>query len=190
MSPQAATPRVQRSSRVREGLPSPRGAAWGGHKPWAGVGPATTDNGFGLQGLVSRDGRHNGANGEDDRGSGDLSWSRGFEELSDDPATVALRERQRRNLLGTLVPSRGVPIPLVPDAEHNTARFELPEAPGGEGRRPLLVDTDHPGSADAPRLGSGRGYEVTGRSFLPSALASEDSKPDERQPARESGLAG
>ena len=61
--------------------------------------------------------KHNEANGEDNRDGNDnnLSWNCGVEGPTDDPAINALRARQKRNLLATLLLSQGVPMLLAGD---------------------------------------------------------------------------
>jgi isoamylase len=82
------------------------------HRPSAPVNLITTHDGFTLRDLVSYDGKHNEANGEDNRDGTDdnRSWNCGAEGPSTDPETVALRGRQSRALLATLLLSRGVPM--------------------------------------------------------------------------------
>ena len=65
--------------------------------------------------LVQREAQE--ANGEDNRDGSDrnLSWNCGAEGPSDDPSVNALRERQKRNLLVTLLLSIGVPMLLAGD---------------------------------------------------------------------------
>jgi isoamylase len=77
----------------------------------------TCHDGFTLHDLVSYAGKHNAANGEDNRdGSNDnLSWNCGVEGMTDDPAVLALRLRQAKNLLALLMLSRGVPMLLAGD---------------------------------------------------------------------------
>ena len=67
--------------------------------------------------LVSYDAKHNEANGEDNRDGTDdnRSWNCGVEGPTDDPQINALRARQRRNLLATLLLSEGVPLLLGGD---------------------------------------------------------------------------
>jgi isoamylase len=77
----------------------------------------TAHDGFTLADLVSFNGKHNLANGEDDR-DGDNhnnSWNHGVEGPSSDHAVIALRERQARNLLASLLLSPGVPMLLMGD---------------------------------------------------------------------------
>ena len=67
--------------------------------------------------LVSYNDKHNEANGEDNRDgeSHNRSWNCGVEGPTDDPDVLALRARQRRNLLTTLLLSQGVPMLLGGD---------------------------------------------------------------------------
>ena len=83
-----------------------------GRKPYASVNFITAHDGFTLHDLVSYNGKHNEANGEDNRDGHDhnLSWNCGAEGPSGDPAVLGLRERQKRNLLATLLLSQGVPM--------------------------------------------------------------------------------
>ncbi len=88
-----------------------------GRKPWASVNFVTAHDGFTLQDLVSYNDKHNEANGEDNRDghSDNKSWNCGVEGPSDDPAILALRERQKRNLLATLLLSQGTPMLMAGD---------------------------------------------------------------------------
>jgi glycogen operon protein len=83
-----------------------------GRTPAASVNFITCHDGFTLADLVSYNEKHNEANGEDNRdGSPDnRSWNCGVEGPTTDPAIVALRARQQRNLLVTLFLSQGVPM--------------------------------------------------------------------------------
>ncbi len=77
----------------------------------------TAHDGFTLADLVSYDGKHNLANGEDNR-DGDNhnnSWNHGVEGPCSDPDVNALRNRQIRNLLTTLLLAPGVPMLLMGD---------------------------------------------------------------------------
>jgi len=77
----------------------------------------TAHDGFSLADLVSFNGKHNLANGEDNR-DGDNhnnTWNHGVEGPSSDAAITALRERQLRNLLTSLVLAPGVPMLLMGD---------------------------------------------------------------------------
>jgi glycogen operon protein len=88
-----------------------------GRKPYASINFVTAHDGFTLADLVSYNDKHNQANGEDNRdGSNDnRSWNCGAEGPTDDPGILALRERQRRNLLATLLLSSGVPMLVAGD---------------------------------------------------------------------------
>jgi glycogen operon protein len=89
----------------------------GGRRPYASVNFVTAHDGFTLADLVSYDRKHNEANGEDNRDGTDdnSSWNCGVEGPTDDPAIVALRERQMRNFLATLFLSQGIPMLLGGD---------------------------------------------------------------------------
>ncbi len=88
-----------------------------GRKPWASVNFVTAHDGFTLHDLVSYQERHNEANGEDNRdGNQDnRSWNCGVEGPTTDENIIALRERQKRNLLATLLLSQGTPMLLAGD---------------------------------------------------------------------------
>ncbi len=88
-----------------------------GRKPHASINFITAHDGFTLQDLVSYNDKHNEANGEENRdGHNDnRSWNCGVEGPTDDPAILALRARQKRNLLATLLLSQGVPMLLAGD---------------------------------------------------------------------------
>ncbi|MBV9095528.1 MAG: glycogen debranching enzyme, partial [Streptosporangiaceae bacterium] len=77
-----------------------------------------------LQDLVSYNVKHNEANGEDNRDGTDdnRSWNCGAEGPTDDPAVLALRARQKRNFLTTLLLSQGVPMLLSGDEMGRTQR--------------------------------------------------------------------
>ena len=82
-----------------------------GRKPYASINFVTCHDGFTLQDLVSYDAKHNEANGEDNRDGADdnRSWNCGAEGPTDDPEINKLRERQKRNLMATLLFSRASP---------------------------------------------------------------------------------
>ena len=88
-----------------------------GRRPWASVNFVTAHDGFTLHDLVSYNDKHNEANGEDNRDgqSDNRSWNCGAEGETDDPDILALRERQKRNLLATLLLSQGTPMLLAGD---------------------------------------------------------------------------
>ncbi len=88
-----------------------------GRKAWASVNLITAHDGFNLNDLVSYNDKHNEANGEENRDghSNNHSWNHGVEGPTDDPEITALRERQKRNLLATLLLSQGTPMILAGD---------------------------------------------------------------------------
>jgi glycogen operon protein len=86
--------------------------AQSGRKPYASINFVTAHDGFTLADLVSYNEKHNEANLEDNRDgeNHNLSWNCGVEGPADDPAITALRARQARNFLATLLLSQGVPM--------------------------------------------------------------------------------
>jgi glycogen operon protein len=83
-----------------------------GRRPLASINFVTCHDGFTLRDLVSYNEKHNEANGEDNRDgeSFNRSWNCGAEGESDDQAVRALRGRQMRNFIATLMVSQGVPM--------------------------------------------------------------------------------
>ncbi|MCT9819160.1 glycogen debranching protein GlgX [Microbacterium sp. W1N] len=83
-----------------------------GRRPVASINFVTAHDGFTLRDLVSYNEKHNEANGEDnnDGESHNRSWNGGVEGPTDDPEVLALRARQQRNFLTTLLLSQGVPM--------------------------------------------------------------------------------
>jgi len=88
-----------------------------GRRPHASINFITAHDGFPLRDLVSYNEKHNAANGEDNRDgeSHNRSWNCGVEGPTDDPEVRALRARQQRNFLATLLLSQGVPMLLAGD---------------------------------------------------------------------------
>jgi isoamylase len=88
-----------------------------GRRPYASINFVTAHDGFTLQDVVSYNQKHNEANGEDNRDGTDnnRSWDCGVEGPTDDAAINALRVRQKRNFLATLLLSQGVPMLLAGD---------------------------------------------------------------------------
>jgi glycogen operon protein len=86
-------------------------------KPTASVNLITVHDGFTLRDLVSYNDKHNEANGESNRdGTTDnRSWNCGAEGPVSDPDILALRGRQSRAMLATLLLSFGVPMLLGGD---------------------------------------------------------------------------
>jgi isoamylase len=95
-----------------------------GRRPSASVNFITVHDGFTLTDLVSYNGKHNEANGENNRDGTDdnRSWNCGVEGPTTDPDTRALRARQKRALLLTLLLSAGVPLLLGGDELGRTQR--------------------------------------------------------------------
>lgn len=83
-----------------------------GRKPIASINFVTAHDGFTLRDLVSYNDKHNEANleGNRDGESHNRSWNCGVEGETDDPQILALRARQQRNFLVTLMLSQGVPM--------------------------------------------------------------------------------
>ena len=88
-----------------------------GRRPTASINFITAHDGFTLADLVSYDGKHNEANGEANRDGTDdnRSWNCGVEGPATDEEVLALRGRQSRALLATLLLSFGVPMILGGD---------------------------------------------------------------------------
>jgi isoamylase len=95
-----------------------------GRRPRASVNIVTVHDGFTLTDLVSYNGKHNDANLEDNRDGSDdnESWNCGAEGTTDEPDIMALRERQKRNLLASLFFSLGAPLLLAGDEFGRTQR--------------------------------------------------------------------
>jgi isoamylase len=96
--------------------------AHSGRRPYASVNFVTAHDGFTLQDLVSFNEKHNEANGEENRdGNNDnRSWNCGVEGPTEDPNIQALRAKQKRNLLATLLLSQGVPMMYAGDEMGHT----------------------------------------------------------------------
>jgi isoamylase len=88
-----------------------------GRRPSAGVNFITAHDGFTLNDLVSYNEKHNDANGEgnNDGHNDNRSCNYGVEGPTDDPGIRAVRERQKRNFLATLLLSHGTPMILAGD---------------------------------------------------------------------------
>jgi len=95
-----------------------------GRAPTASINFVTTHDGFTLQDLVSYESKRNEANHEGNRDGSDNNRSAnyGAEGPTDDPAVNALRARQKRNLLATLLFSQGVPLLTAGDELGRTQR--------------------------------------------------------------------
>ncbi len=83
-----------------------------GRQPYASINFVTAHDGFTLNDLVSYNGKHNKANGEENRDGTDdnLSYNYGEEGPTDNPEITSVRNRQMRNFLATLLLSQGVPM--------------------------------------------------------------------------------
>ena len=81
-------------------------------RPVASINFVTAHDGFTLRDLVSYNEKHNKFNGEDnqDGENHNRSWNCGGEGPTDDPEVNALRARQQRNFIATMLLSQGVPM--------------------------------------------------------------------------------
>jgi isoamylase len=93
-----------------------------GRRPFASINFVTAHDGFTLADLVSYNEKHNEDNLENNRDGSDdnRSWNCGVEGPTDDPEIKALRSRQQRNFLTTLLLSQGVPMLLGGDEVQRT----------------------------------------------------------------------
>jgi isoamylase len=93
-----------------------------GREPFASINFITAHDGFTLRDLVSYNEKHNEANRENNQDGTDdnRSWNCGVEGETDDPAVLALRARQQRNFLITLLVSQGTPMLLGGDEMNRT----------------------------------------------------------------------
>ncbi len=83
-----------------------------GRAPHASVNIIAAHDGFTLHDLVSYNEKHNEANGENSEDGHDhnISANYGVEGPTDDPGIIAIRERQKRNMLATMFFSQGTPM--------------------------------------------------------------------------------
>ncbi len=90
--------------------------------PIASVNFVTVHDGFTARDLTSYNGKHNEANGEDNRDGTDnnRSWNHGYEGETDNEDILAMRRRSVRNLLGTTLLAAGTPMLLAGDEIGNT----------------------------------------------------------------------
>jgi glycogen operon protein len=88
-----------------------------GRNPYHSINFITCHDGFTLWDLVSYDHKHNEANGEENRDglNENFSWNCGQEGPTRDPKILAVRRRQARNLVATLLLSQGIPMLLAGD---------------------------------------------------------------------------
>ena len=127
----------------------------GGRRPWQSVNFVTAHDGFTLRDLVSYNRKHNEANGEHgtDGTNDNRSWNHGVEGDPAPPDVVALRRRQVRNLLATLLLSTGTPMLTAGDElwrtqygnnnpyclDDDTAWLQWPNAEHAEHAEPLAA---------------------------------------------------
>jgi pullulanase/glycogen debranching enzyme len=128
-----------------------------GRKPWASVNFVTAHDGFTLNDLVCYNQKHNEANSENNQDgmSNNRSWNCGVEGPTDDKAINAMREKQMRNFLATLLLAHGdgraqttglrekgsdATVLLLFNAHHEKIRFTMPATIEGDQWR-LLLDT-------------------------------------------------
>ncbi|MBY0299907.1 MAG: glycogen debranching protein GlgX [Methylobacterium sp.] len=95
-----------------------------GRGPGASINFITSHDGYTLADVVAYEHKHNEANGEGNRdGHGhNVSSNYGVEGPTDDPAILAVRARQKRNLLATIVLAQGVPMLLMGDERSRSQR--------------------------------------------------------------------
>ena len=88
-----------------------------GRRPFATINFVTAHDGFTLNDLVSFNEKHNEANGEDnnDGHNDNRSSNYGAEGVTEDEGINAVRDRQKRNFLATLLLSHGTPMILGGD---------------------------------------------------------------------------
>ena len=170
-----------------------------GRHPAASINFVTCHDGFTLRDLVSYDRKHNEANLEQNRDGSDdnRSWNCGVEGETDDPGVNALRDRQSRNFLATLLLSQGAPMLLAGDERRNTQHGnnnaycqdnELSWLDWEIGRSRPLAARVHEAPAPAARRASGvpavglphgRGQAGIGRAghlVVPAGRAQDDAR--------------
>ena len=93
-----------------------------GRRPFASINYITCHDGFTLNDLVTYNEKRNDANleGNADGTTDNRSWNCGVEGETDDADVNALRDRQRRNFLTTLLLSQGVPMLMAGDEIRRT----------------------------------------------------------------------
>ncbi|MFC1403749.1 MULTISPECIES: glycogen debranching protein GlgX [Streptacidiphilus] len=132
-----------------------------GRRPIASINFVTCHDGFTLRDLVSYNNKHNEANHEDNRDgeSFNRSWNCGAEGETDDAGVLALRGRQQRNFIATLMLSQGVPMLSHGDEFGRTqggnnnaycqdseiSWVQWPEAAIGPSRMPTSPEEEPPG---------------------------------------------
>jgi glycogen operon protein len=88
-----------------------------GRRPYHSINFVTSHDGFTLNDLVSYNEKHNEANGEGNRDgdNNNYSYNYGAEGVTRRPAVEAVRLRQIKNLMASLMLSQGVPMLLAGD---------------------------------------------------------------------------
>ena len=88
-----------------------------GRRPRSSINFVTAHDGFTLEDLVTYEKKRNEANLENNQDGADnnLNWNCGHEGPSEDPAIVAERFKQKKNLMASLLLSQGVPMVLAGD---------------------------------------------------------------------------
>ncbi|MFI7678398.1 glycogen debranching protein GlgX [Actinophytocola sp. NPDC049390] len=139
-------------------------------RPWASINFITAHDGFTLRDLVSYNHKHNEENGEGGRDGADFnrSWNCGVEGETADPVVLALRDRQARNLLATLLLSTGTPMLTAGDERWRTQ---------GGNNNPYCLDNEVSWVSWAP---SARADDLL--SFTRRVIALRASSPALRQP--------
>ena len=96
----------------------------GGRRPYASINFVTAHDGFTLADLTSYNEKHNWANMEENRDGHDhnISWNCSVEGETEDEEVLAMRARQQRNFLATLLLSQGVPMLVAGDEIARTQR--------------------------------------------------------------------
>ena len=130
--PNANSPRYHACATSKRGTrsagrPRSRGPSrWRSRRPGAATtgSSITAHDGFTLHDLVTYGSKHNEDNGERNQDGSDdnQSWHHGVEGETDDAEVVALRDRQKLNMLATLLLSQGVPMLLGGDEMGRTQR--------------------------------------------------------------------
>jgi isoamylase len=131
-----------------------------GRRPWASINYIAAHDGFTLEDLVSYRDKHNEANGEGNRDGAVENYSAnyGVEGPTADLAIRRLRQRQKRNMLATLLLSAGVPMLLAGD--------EAGRSQGGNNNA-YCQDSDI-GWIDWPRLDDDEGRAL--RAFVQALI--------------------
>jgi isoamylase len=124
-----------------------------GRLPIASINFITAHDGFTMRDLVSYESKHNEANGEDNRDGTDdnRSYNCGVEGEPAPPRVQALRLRQARNLMTTLLLSTGAPMLVAGDERWRTQGGNN-NAYAQDNEISWLDWTDEPESEDMLRL--------------------------------------